>query len=637
MSSPADAMLALHSETLKSYSWDGKVGFSVGDSFATNVDGLLSKFRDEYKENVESFTSDMVTVLQRVGVCKELYPVLSKFYGYDTFRPGQMEAIMHVMFGADVLTVLPTGGGKSLTYQLPIKTLNLTGGGHVKQGSTQGQRRGLGTCLPTPGVAVVVSPLISLMQDQVDNANAAGVRACYLNSTLTNNQRSNILRDLRDGGIYDLVYVSPEGLEMWLLDALRGVQLSYLAVDEAHCISQWGHDFRPAYLQLAKMRETFTAIPFMGLTATANVKVQEDIAKQLHLRHPYIYKGGAFRPNLKISTHKKGAAGGKRYTVREEILNFLTHHPEDNGIIYTTSRKNVESLTTYLQQHGVKAGAYHAGLSDGERETVQNAFRDDTLNVIVATIAFGMGIDKSNVRFVIHKELPKNLSGYIQEIGRAGRDGEPAQCLLFYSWADVKIVESMKAQTGNYYRSAVNDEVDSVRNMYSFAEAKVCYHRQISAYFGEVIKKCVSSCSQCEPDMHKEFLTPSPHTTSPSFTTKPSKKVEKGNKKVGTIQPSNPVSVTKTKVAKTSSGANIGEWSPADEEMFTQLKNLRKKIAQENAVPPYIVFNDKTLKEMVEKKPATDEQLRQVKGVGDIKLELYGEQFLTVLNDHPTT
>lgn len=603
-------------------------------AFRNNVDATLQAYRELYAINSSAFTVGDVERLRRVSLCKEIFPTLSTVFGYTSFRAGQMETILHLLFGVDVLSVMPTGAGKSLTYQLPIKLLN-----------TPSSERGvvrvpieLPSLLPSPGVALVVSPLISLMQDQVDNANDYGVRSCYLNSTLTSSEKSSTLHKLKKGGVYDLVYVSPEGLEMWLAEALEGVNISYIAVDEAHCISQWGHDFRPAYLKLSHLRKNLPHVTFAALTATANVKVQEDIVANLNLRNPFIYRGGAFRPNLKISTHKKG--GGKRTTVREDILNYIRNRKGDCGIVYTTSRKNVESLVNYLQTYGIRAGGYHAGMSDEERENIQDAFREDDLEVIVATIAFGMGIDKSNVRYVIHKELPKNVSGYIQEIGRAGRDGENSDCLLFYSWADVKILETFTTKQNPHRQQHSHSNNwgrnnDDAKGMYSFAESNACYHRQISAYYGEVISDCENSCSRCKPDLHRHAFTPY----------NPAKPYDRLAQEEARITPRNaPLAYgisENVNQTKSTSGLNKNNtktvveqgvesfpWGEVEDVLYQKLKDTRKQLAKEKGVPAYIVFPDSTLRELVEKKPTTLQAFAHIKGVGKVKLETYAETFI---------
>ncbi len=489
--------------------------------------------------------------------------VLRRVFGYAEFRPGQERVIEAVLRGDDCIAVMPTGAGKSLTFQLPAKLLS--------------------------GTVLVISPLISLMKDQVDALQALGFRAAEVNSTLDTEERRRRLAALRRGE-YELVYLAPEALDGSLRDFLRGCPVALVVVDEAHCISQWGHDFRPSYRRLRGLKEELGGVPILALTATATRPVARDILRQLGMRKPDGYKGSFFRENLVIRARKKGEGNTRR-----EILALVRERQGKPGIVYCMSRRTVESTAEYLRSKGIPALPYHAGLSDAERAANQEAFQKDDVDVIVATIAFGMGIDKSNVRFVIHRDMPKDVESWYQEIGRAGRDGEPADCFVFYSWADVKLHE-------RFLRDVEDPEQREMRHratvgLFEILERPACRHQAILRYFDEDIDPCGGSCDVCTgtsvAEMAKQAMTASVR--------------EHGRRRATPSAPG------------------------ARDPLFERLRELRKRLADEQGVPAYIVFSDAALREMVERRPATAMEMLDVPGVGPAKLEKYGAAFLDAL------
>lgn len=587
--------------------------------------------------------------------------ILRQYFGYSTFRPLQQEAINTVLQGQDVLLLMPTGGGKSLCYQIPA--------------------------LVSSGLCVVVSPLISLMKDQVQSLRQNGIAAAYLNSSQTPAEQQQIEQACMRGSL-KLLYVSPEKLSNeWFQNTLRSLQINLFAVDEAHCISFWGHDFRPEYTQLQFLKQKFPDVPIIALTATADQLTRQDIVAQLHLPQPRVLVSSFDRPNINLAVRPAKDRVN-------QIVAYLKQRPKQAGIIYALSRKTCESLAEKLQNKGFAVAAYHAGMSSNERAHVQDAFLKDNLQVICATIAFGMGIDKSNVRFVLHYNLPKNIESYYQEIGRAGRDSAPADALLFYSYADYALQQEMLEDEDSKMKAI---KLAKLERLQQFVEADICRRKILLNYFNEDYPNDCQHCDVCHAPRKKIDGTiiaqkalsaiartneqlPLPvitdllrgvlsyrvregnwqtiKTFGAGRNLKPRewqyfinqminlgyiniaydehnalKITEKGwdilrkNEPVILTQFTEPERIT----APIAPQPKEKEFFTYDEVLYEQLRQLRKQLADEQGVPPYIVFSDKTLQQMAADMPKNDTEFAAISGVGLRKLAFYGNDFLAII------
>ena len=595
---------------------------------------------------------------------------LKTYFGYDSFRPLQEEIIRHILGGNDALVLMPTGGGKSICYQLPA--------------------------LLREGTAVVVSPLISLMKDQVEALCANGISAGALNSSNDETENAALRRACMKGKL-KLLYISPEKLLAEANYLLRDMHISLFAIDEAHCISQWGHDFRPEYAQMGILHQQFPQVPIIALTATADKITREDIIKQLHLNHPRIFISSFDRPNLSLTVKR----GYQQKEKSKAIIDFIARHPGESGIIYCMSRSKTESVAQMLQKQGIRAAVYHAGLSPTRRDEAQDDFINDRVQVVCATIAFGMGIDKSNVRWVIHYNLPKSIESFYQEIGRAGRDGMPSDTLLFYSLSDLILLTKFATDSG---QQSIN--IEKLQRMQQYAESDICRRRILLSYFGETATHDCGNCDVCKNPPERfdgtiivqKALSAIVRTEQQISTgvlvdilrgNMTPEVVDKGYEQLKTFaagrevpardwhdyllqmlqlgyfeiayNENNHLKITpagsdvlfgratarlvvirreeanetkrgrKRKLPVLSKELPLGLPNTENEDLFEALRELRKRLADEEALPAYIVLSDKVLHLLSTSRPTTIEEFGNISGIGEYKKKKYGKEFVSLI------
>ena len=598
---------------------------------------------------------------------------LKTYFGYDSFRPLQEDIIRHLMDRKDALVLMPTGGGKSICYQLPA--------------------------LLSEGTAVVVSPLISLMKDQVETLCANGIAAGALNSNNDETENASLRRACMEGKL-KLLYISPEKLLTEANYLLRDMHISLFAIDEAHCISQWGHDFRPEYTQMGILHQQFPQVPIIALTATADKITREDIIKQLRLNQPRVFISSFDRPNLSLTVKR----GYQQKEKSKAILDFIARHPGESGIIYCMSRSKAETVAQMLQKQGIKSAVYHAGLSPARRDEAQDDFINDRVQVVCATIAFGMGIDKSNVRWVIHYNLPKSIESFYQEIGRAGRDGMPSDTLLFYSLADLILLTKFATDSG---QQSIN--LEKLQRMQQYAEADICRRRILLSYFGEnttcdcgncdvcknppkrfdgtiIVQKALSAIARSEQQIGTGILVDILRGNMSSEVT------ERGYHRLKTFgvgrevpardwhdyllqmlqlgyfeiayNENNHLKITQSgtdilfgrarallvtirreEAVQTTRGRKRKATVPTKElplglpntesgELFEALRTLRKRLADQEALPAYIVLSDKVLHLLSTSRPTTIEDFGNISGIGEYKKKKYGKEFVELIRKY---